>query len=249
MFSARQPPENRQLPAPLVPDDLPRGAAYQQLVGRITSNEIIRGKLLSNDGKLTLIVLALDPDAVQSDRLSRSFATFTRRWTPIWPEPASMPASPASRHATRDPQCRRARPGHLQRGRVRGRMLIAILFFRRASFMVIAAGPPLIAILLGLGALGWLDFRLNLFLNIMTPLIMVISFSDSMQLTFAARDRLIAGRKPLRCFPQRDPRCRTRVRPDPRNRRAFIHRAAIFAVRSDRVLRRGRLNRDRSSRL
>jgi uncharacterized protein len=71
--------------------------------------------------------------------------------------------------------------------------LIAILFFRRVSFMIVAAGPPLIAILLGLGALGWLDFRLNLFLNIITPLIMVISFSDSMQLTFAARDRLIAG--------------------------------------------------------
>jgi uncharacterized protein len=32
-----------------------------------------------------------------------------------------------------------------------------------------------------------------MFLNVMTPLIMVISFSDSMQLTFAARDRLIAG--------------------------------------------------------
>jgi len=46
---------------------------------------------------------------------------------------------------------------------------------------------------LTLGALGWLDFRLNMFLNVMTPLIMVISFSDSMQLTFAARDRLLAG--------------------------------------------------------
>src|SRR5439155_25954840 len=57
----------------------------------------------------------------------------------------------------------------------------------------IAAAPPLIAILLSLGALGWLDFRLNMFLNVMTPLIMVISFADSMQLTFAARDRLIAG--------------------------------------------------------
>jgi predicted RND superfamily exporter protein len=32
-----------------------------------------------------------------------------------------------------------------------------------------------------------------MFLNVMTPLIMVISFSDSMQLTFAARDRLLAG--------------------------------------------------------
>ncbi len=71
--------------------------------------------------------------------------------------------------------------------------LIAIIFFRRVSFMIIAAGPPLIAILLSLGTLGWLDFRLNTFLNVMTPLIMVISFSDSMQLTFAARDRLIWG--------------------------------------------------------
>jgi predicted outer membrane protein len=32
-------------------------------------NEIIRGKLLSNDGELTLVVLALDPSAVKSDRL------------------------------------------------------------------------------------------------------------------------------------------------------------------------------------
>jgi hypothetical protein len=31
-------------------------------------------------------------------------------------------------------------------------------------------------------------------LNVMTPLIIVISFSDSMQLTFAARDQLMAGR-------------------------------------------------------
>ena len=78
--------------------------------------------------------------------------------------------------------------------------LIAIVFFRRVSFMVIAAGPPLSAILLALGALGWLDFRLNIFLNVMTPLIMVISFSDSMQLTFIARDRLIAGHDKYRAF-------------------------------------------------
>jgi hypothetical protein len=32
-----------------------------------------------------------------------------------------------------------------------------------------------------------------MFLNVMTPLIMVISFSDSMQLTFAMRDRLLTG--------------------------------------------------------
>jgi uncharacterized protein len=37
-------------------------------------------------------------------------------------------------------------------------------------------------------------------LNVMTPLIMVISFSDSMQLTFAARDRLIAGQDKYTAF-------------------------------------------------
>ena len=66
--------------------------------------------------------------------------------------------------------------------------------------MIVAAGPPLTAIVLTLGALGWLDFRLNMFLNVMTPLIMVISFSDSMQLTFAARDRLIAGESKAEAF-------------------------------------------------
>ena len=36
-----------------------------------------------------------------------------------------------------------------------------------------------IAVLLlkGMGLLGWLDFRLNLFLNIMTPLVMVMGFA------------------------------------------------------------------------
>jgi predicted RND superfamily exporter protein len=78
--------------------------------------------------------------------------------------------------------------------------LIAIVFFRKVSFMVVAAFPPLLAILLALGVLGWANFSLNMFLNVMTPLIMVISFSDSMQLTFAARDRLIAGEDKYSAF-------------------------------------------------
>src|SRR6202045_4695863 len=57
LFSARQPPQGNQLPAPLFPEKLPEGAEYEKLVQRVMSNEIIRGKLLSEDGQLTLIVL------------------------------------------------------------------------------------------------------------------------------------------------------------------------------------------------
>jgi predicted RND superfamily exporter protein len=45
---------------------------------------------------------------------------------------------------------------------------IAGLFFRRLSLMLVVAGPPLMAIVFVLGALGWLGFRLNMFLNVMT---------------------------------------------------------------------------------
>ena len=69
IFSARQPPENGAIPAPLFADQLPEGAAYDALVRRVMGNEIIRGKLLSNDGELTLVVLALDPSVVESNRL------------------------------------------------------------------------------------------------------------------------------------------------------------------------------------
>ncbi len=201
MFSARQPPENGSIPAPLFPQHLPEGADYQTLIQKVMANEIIRGKLLSEDGKLTLIVLALDPAVMQGDKLGgvvhevRQTIADHLAGTGLKTELSGVPVMQLEiRNAIRSD-----RLVYNTLGFVAG-CLIAIMFFRRVSFMIIAAGPPLAAILLALGALGWLDFRLNMFLNVMTPLIMVISFSDSMQLTFAARDRLLAGDNTYEAF-------------------------------------------------
>jgi predicted RND superfamily exporter protein len=194
LFSARQPPEGGQLPAPLFPPDLPEGAAYDALIAKIKSNEIIRGKLLSDDGELALIVLALEPDVVRSNGLRkvvgdiRDTVDEDLAGTGLRAQLSGVPVMQLEiRNAVE-----RDRLVYNAIGFIAG-CLIAIFFFRRVSFMIMAAAPPLIAILLSLGFLGWLDFRLNMFLNVMTPLIMVISFSDSMQLTFATRDRLAAG--------------------------------------------------------
>jgi predicted RND superfamily exporter protein len=201
LFSAREPPRGTDLPAPLFPDQLPAGAEYDRLVQRVLNNEIIRGKLLSEDGQLTLIVLALDPDVVASSRLRDVIGEVQKtidndlagsRLT------ARLSGVPVMQLEIRN-AVERDRLLYNAFGFAAG-ALIAILFFRRLSFMFIGAGPPLIAIVLALGALGWLDFRLNMFLNVMTPLIMVISFSDSMQLTFAARDRLLQGEGRLEAF-------------------------------------------------
>ncbi len=201
MFSARQKPQNGMVPPALFPGELPDGPAYDQFIQTVRDNEIIKGKLLSDDGTLALVVLALDPKVVGSSKLDAVVGGIRK----VMAEDlggtdlkADLSGVPVMQLAIRN-AVERDRLVYNAVGFAAG-CLIAILFFRRVSFMIVAAGPPLIAILFALGALGWLDFRLNMFLNIMTPLIMVISFSDSMQLTFAARDRLIAGEDKLSAF-------------------------------------------------
>lgn len=195
LFSARQPPEGGSLPEPLFPNELPEGEEYQRLVERVMANEIIRGKLLSEDGTLALIVLSLEPDIVNSEGLRdtigeiRELIEFDLEGTSVQGRLSGVPVMQLEiRNAVE-----RDRFIYNVLGFVAG-CVIAILFFRRVSFMLMAAAPPLIGILWALGFLGWLDFQLNMFLNVMTPLIMVLGFSDSMQLTFAVRDRLLAGK-------------------------------------------------------
>lgn len=195
IFSAREPPENGHIPPPLFPDTLPpEGPTYNAFIQKVMANEILKGKLLSEDGKLTLMVLSLDPKVVRSNALGHVVGEIR----------SAMHDDLAGTHLSYElsgvPVMQLAIRNAVERDRLlyntigfAGGCLIAILFFRRISFMIIATAPPLLAILLALGSLGWLGFQLNMFLNVMTPLIMVISFSDSMQLTFAARDRILAG--------------------------------------------------------
>jgi uncharacterized protein len=72
IFSAREPSQSGDLPEPLFPESLPEGAEYDKLINRVMQNEIIRGKLLSEDGQLTLVVLALDPAIASSSRLKEA---------------------------------------------------------------------------------------------------------------------------------------------------------------------------------
>jgi uncharacterized protein len=201
LFSARQAPAPGKLPAALFPSDLPEGAAYDKFIQTVKSNEIIRGKLLSDDGTLALIVLSLDPKVVASNKLSTTVADIRKLMTDDLGSTGlnvELSGVPVMQLEIRNAVERDGLTYNIL-GIVAG-CIIAIIFFRKVSFMIVAAFPPLIAIMLALGALGWADFNLNMFLNVMTPLIMVISFSDSMQLTFAARDRLIAGQDKYTAF-------------------------------------------------
>src|SRR3954466_7556750 len=201
LFSARQAPAPGKLPAALFPQELPQGADYDRFIETVKSNEIIRGKLLSQDGTLALIVLSLQPEVVASSKLSQTIGEIRKLMG------EDLAGSGLNVELSGVPVMQLEIRNAVERDGLTYNILgilagciIAIIFFRKISFMVVAAFPPMIAILLALGSLGWANFNLNMFLNVMTPLIMVISFSDSMQLTFAARDRLIAGQDKYTAF-------------------------------------------------
>ncbi len=194
LFSAREAPEPGKIPGPVFPAELPKGDVYKALIDKVRNNEIIKGKLLSDDGTLTLILLALDRQVVEDKGLNSVIEQ-------IHDTAAQELGNTGLRmQLSGAPVMQLEIRNAVERDRFKYNVLgflfgaiIAYAFFRRFSLMLIAALPPVIAIVWSLGLFGWLGFKLNLFLNVMIPLIMVLGFSNSMQLTVAMRNRLVDG--------------------------------------------------------
>ena len=144
MFSAREAPKVGTIPPPLFPTPLPQDADYQTFIQKVMSNEIIQGKLLSTDGKLALMVLALDPASTAPDKLGGIIAEVRKTLaehlagTGLNGDLSGVPVMQLEiRNAIESD-----RLVYNSLGFAVG-CLIAIMFFRRVSFMFIAAGPPL----------------------------------------------------------------------------------------------------------
>lgn len=194
MLSARGTPDASGYAAPLVPDEIPDGAAYDGMIAALKSNDIVKGKFLSEDGQLALIVLSLDRNVVAE--LSSAVVIGAIEETAVRElKPAGLSVklagAPVMQLEIRN-AVERDQLVYNGLGLLFG-AAIAAIFFRRLSLMLVAALPPVIAVAWSLGLLGWLDFKLNLFLNVMTPLVMVMGFSDSMQMVSAIRIRLREG--------------------------------------------------------
>ncbi|MGQ0456737.1 MAG: efflux RND transporter permease subunit [Hyphomicrobium sp.] len=194
MLSARSKPDASGYAVPIVPDELPEGAAFDAVIAALKSNDIVKGKFLSDDGELALIVLSLDREAV-AELTAKTVIGGIKSAAEAELEPAGLSVklagAPVMQLEIRN-AVERDQLVYNGLGLLFG-AAIAAIFFRRFSLMLVAALPPVVAVLWSLGLLGWLDFKLNLFLNVMTPLIMVMGFADSMQMVSAIRIRIREG--------------------------------------------------------
>ncbi len=199
MLSARGKPDSKGYAPPIVPDDLPddaleKSGAYAQMITALRRNEIVAGKFLSDDGTLALIVISLDRKVVDEQgprAIIGGIKETAEKQLAGTGLVVKLTGAPVMQLEIRN-AVERDRLIYNGLGFAVGAAM-AFLFFRRLSLTVIAVLGPTIAILWTLGTIGSLDFRLNLFINVITPLILVTGFSDSMHLVFAIRRDIVGG--------------------------------------------------------
>lgn len=194
MLSARGKPDATGYAPPIIQDPLPEGPAYDEAIRQLADNDIVKGKFLSPDGTLALAVVALDRDLVKergAKEVIGSIRETAEKGLQGSGLKVQLTGAPVMQLEIRN-AVERDQIVYNGLGLLFGAM-IAVVFFRRVSLMLAATLPPVLAVLWSLGLLGWLDFRLNLFLNVMTPLVMVMGFADSMQMVSAIRIRLREG--------------------------------------------------------
>ncbi|MEO1204825.1 MAG: MMPL family transporter [Pseudomonadota bacterium] len=195
MLSARGMPDATGYPPPIVPDVMPEaGPEFDQIVRTLRENDIVKGKFLSDDGTLALIVISLDREVVKELSSATVVGGIRSALVDVL-EPAGLgvklTGAPVMQLEIRN-AVERDRLVYNGLGFLAG-LVVAYAFFRRISLTLIAVAGPAIAILWTLGVVGGLDYRLNLFINVITPLILVQGFSDSMHLVFSIRRSVIAG--------------------------------------------------------
>lgn len=197
IFSMRQAPDAKGYPAPMFPATMPTGAEFEALKQKVTAHPLLNGKMLATPADaapLTVLIVSLNKVDVAGDSLNavidevRKLAEETLSGTGLRINMAGVPAMQADLRSAVESDRLLFNTGGVLLG-----MIIAIVFFQRATLIIIATACPLIASLITLGIIGHLRIDLDSLINTIPPLVMVIAFSDAMHMIFAIRRRLDDG--------------------------------------------------------
>jgi len=197
IFSMRQAPDNEGYAPPLFPADMPTGETFTALKKTIVKHPLLDGKLLATpaDGvPLTLLIVSLDKDALSGDGLNavvrdiQDLGGQVLAGTGLRVTMAGVPVMQADLRAAIDADRLLFNAGGVVVG-----FLIALIFFQRASLVLVATLCPVVATIFTLGVIGHLQVNLNSLINTIPPLVMVIAFSDAMHMIFSIRRRIDTG--------------------------------------------------------
>ena len=198
VFSMRDPPDEKGFPPPMIPDEMPQGEAFTALMERVASHPLLQGRFLSlpkgDEPALTVLVVSLNKQALSYHGLDPALNAVQATIDEVLAGSGlktTLSGAPVMQREIRD-AIRRDRIVYNGAGLIIG-TLLCLAFFRRPSLVLIAASCPILAVLWAMGLLGWSGQKLNTFINVIPPLVMVIAFSDAMHMVFSVRRQIRQG--------------------------------------------------------
>ncbi len=199
MFTMRGTPDKTGYAPPLFAADMPTGIEFDRLKKQVDEHPHIKDKFLSKPDKdgeqVALMVLSLKEGSTVTGVLSKVIDGLH--------ETIKEQAEPANLHylMTGSPVMQLEIRNSIKHDRITFNVIgftfgvfISLYFFRRPTLVFISSICPAFAVLWIMGLLGHVGQPINTFINVLPPLIMVITLSDAMHMVFSILKGMRAGK-------------------------------------------------------
>ncbi len=199
LFTMRGTPDETGYAPPLFPADIPTGEAFDRLAAKVRAHPQIRKLFLSEpdkDGRqIVLMIISLKQGSTRPGVLKKVIGGLHE----VIRE--QIEGTGLSYMVTGSPVMQLQVRNSIRHDRITFNLigfaiggLISLFFFRRPVLVFISSICPAIAVLWIMGLLGHVGQPVNTFINVLPPLIMVITLSDAMHMVFSILKGLQAGK-------------------------------------------------------
>lgn len=194
VFSARKPPDAQGNAESLIPQQIDENTDFEKVRKDLLDHPLVKGKLLSPDGKKTLVVVAFKQNERTIHDIAKAIEEVNKIAEPIFDE-GGLKFQTTGLAAMRVEII-----GALARDQ--GRFAVAGLvlglslcwfFFRRWAYVFMAGTPALVAVIWLAGTMSSLGQEVNVLTNIVPVLVVVLVFSNALHLLFAIRRNIANG--------------------------------------------------------
>lgn len=203
IFSTRQPPDSQGNTEPLFPNEITADTDLAALEKKVQAHPLVSKKLLSEDGTMTMVVIALQDKEREMAELEQTMNTVRDTANRM------LEGSGLDYQMTGLAAIRLEIIGTLIRDQSRfaiAGLVIGLglcwLLFRRWAYVFIAVTPAIAAIMLLTGGMAMVGQKVNVLTNIVPVIVMVIVFSDALHLLFGIRRSLSEGNAPKTAIAQ-----------------------------------------------
>ncbi len=194
VFSARKPPDAQGNAESVFPPEINEQSDMEALRKSVSAHPLISGKLVSDDGKMALVVIALTDKKRGVKELTKVMTIINQTAGDIFKDTGLRfaPTGLAAMKVEIIGALIRDQSRFALAGLVLG-LGLCWFFFRRWAYVAMAGVPAIVAVLWLSGGMSIVGQEVNVLTNIIPVLVVVIVFSDALHLLFGVRHNIADG--------------------------------------------------------